>query len=212
MLNKEDTARYEFARGYATAKHRGMKRKYTGEDYIVHPISVANTISEDIYDIDLIIAALLHDVVEDTDTTIDEIYELFGLAVAEIVFWVTTVDREVTSPELLDVLNKANEDTIIEYELMLESYKHNRAYRKPVENRRMSLAPYKAQVLRLYDINHNLSQLSKDDARFCLLYINEKITMIETMKEEVVSMAFYKTLHSDLIDKRREYELYCASW
>lgn len=79
---------------FATIRHAGqMRNRKSGPPipYIVHPIGVAN-ILVDIgvrADSDLIVAAILHDVVEDTDTTIAEIEERFGARVAKLVAEVT---------------------------------------------------------------------------------------------------------------------------
>ena len=72
----------------ATAAHAqtGQRRKFTGEPYIVHPIDVAMILSRfGITDEDTLVAALLHDVVEDTDTTLDDVKEAFGARVAQLV-------------------------------------------------------------------------------------------------------------------------------
>lgn len=71
---------------YASQKHKGQKRKLGDLPYIVHPLEagiIASTIKND--DVDLICAAVLHDTVEDTDATIEEIRELFGDKVANYV-------------------------------------------------------------------------------------------------------------------------------
>ncbi len=62
---------------FAEKKHKGQKRK-SGEDYILHPLRVAIEVSKLKLDLNSIIAALLHDVLEDTNTTTNEIEKLFG--------------------------------------------------------------------------------------------------------------------------------------
>ncbi len=69
---------------YAQKAHEGQKRK-SGDDYIVHPMAVAQTVAAWGLDHEAIMAALLHDVVEDTDITNTEITKLFGATVAELV-------------------------------------------------------------------------------------------------------------------------------
>ena len=59
----------EFAR-YA---HRGQKRKYSDQDYITHPIEVARRVKDLYGNMNMVAAALLHDVLEDTDVTHDEL-------------------------------------------------------------------------------------------------------------------------------------------
>ena len=80
-------------RAYETADeaHRGIVRR-SGEPYISHPLEVALLLADMRIDADGIVAALLHDVVEDTDMTLDELRERFGGAVADIVDGVTKFD------------------------------------------------------------------------------------------------------------------------
>ena len=80
-------------RAYETAEeaHRGILRR-SGEPYISHPLEVALLLADMRIDADGIVAALLHDVVEDTDMTLDELRERFGGAVADIVDGVTKFD------------------------------------------------------------------------------------------------------------------------
>ena len=80
------------AAGFAAKKHISQKRK--GSDaapYINHPLEVANLLANigKIEDYDVLIAAVLHDTIEDTETTKEEITELFGANVCEIVLEVT---------------------------------------------------------------------------------------------------------------------------
>ena len=69
------------------------KKKKSGEDYIIHPLNVAYILTEIYADAKTIQAALLHDVVEDTDVTIEEIEEMFGSEVALLVNGVTKINR-----------------------------------------------------------------------------------------------------------------------
>ncbi len=79
---------YEFAR----TLHQNQKR-LSGEPYIIHPLSVAIILAEMEMDDDTIIAGLLHDTVEDTDCTLEELKREFGEAVAELVDGVTKLGR-----------------------------------------------------------------------------------------------------------------------
>ncbi|MCX7745257.1 MAG: HD domain-containing protein, partial [Flavobacteriales bacterium] len=69
-------------------KHSGQYRK-SGEPYVVHPIEVAIILAELQLDKATVVAGLLHDVLEDTDTTYDEIKKSFGKEIADIVEGVT---------------------------------------------------------------------------------------------------------------------------
>ena len=77
---------------YADAKHASQKRK-DGSPYIIHPLAVAEIVAEMGLDVDAILGALLHDCIEDTDASHDEIEKLFGQTVAELVEGVTKLTR-----------------------------------------------------------------------------------------------------------------------
>ena len=88
-LSTEDMVRVERAYLLAAEAHSEQKRK-TGEPYIIHPIAVARIVAEELeLGANPIIAAFLHDVVEDTDYTIEQIGERFGADVARLVAAVT---------------------------------------------------------------------------------------------------------------------------
>ena len=76
---------FEEAVIYATEKHEGMIRKMKKTPYMLHPMEVAQIISTMTTDLEIISAGLLHDTVEDTDATIEEIREKFGDRVADLV-------------------------------------------------------------------------------------------------------------------------------
>ena len=77
---------------YADAKHEHQKRK-DGSPYIIHPLAVAEIVVEMGLDVDAILGALLHDCIEDTDASHDDIEKLFGQTVAELVEGVTKLTR-----------------------------------------------------------------------------------------------------------------------
>jgi RelA/SpoT family (p)ppGpp synthetase len=82
----------EHAIDYATTMHAGQKRK-SGEAYIIHPLAVAHTLIDWDMDIDTVLAGVLHDTVEDTEATLEEIENLFGRDVAFLVDGVTKVSQ-----------------------------------------------------------------------------------------------------------------------
>ena len=87
-----DTQRLFAAFTYADAEHHGQLRK-SGEPYIIHPLAVADIVADLGLDVDSVIAALLHDCIEDTDATHEEIAKKFGEPVAELVEGVTKLTR-----------------------------------------------------------------------------------------------------------------------
>ena len=94
-----DVKRIRDAFEYANAHHGPQLRK-SGEPYIIHPIAVAEIINELDLDQDSIVAALLHDCIEDTDSTHSDIAHLFGVEVANLVEGVTKLTRmQYTSRE-----------------------------------------------------------------------------------------------------------------
>ena len=80
------------AASFAAKEHRNQRRKgANGEPYINHPLEVANLLANvgKVEDTDVLIAALLHDTIEDTETTKEKIAELFGEKVCGLVLEVT---------------------------------------------------------------------------------------------------------------------------
>ena len=82
----------EAAYRYADEKHKNQLRK-SGEPYIIHPLAVAEIVAEIGLDTDAIAAALLHDCLEDTDASFEEVSRRFGETVAELVEGVTKLTR-----------------------------------------------------------------------------------------------------------------------
>ena len=91
-LPKEQLASITAAYEFGADAHSGQKRK-TGEAYITHPIAVAQELAEMHLDAEAIIAAILHDTVEDTSASLDQITEKFGSEVALLVDGVSKLDQ-----------------------------------------------------------------------------------------------------------------------
>ncbi len=91
-LKPEDTAQIEAAYHLSDSAHAGQFRK-SGEPYISHPLAVAEILANWHLDAQALMAALLHDVMEDTAITKQEIREKFGKAVAELVDGVSKLDK-----------------------------------------------------------------------------------------------------------------------
>src|SRR5438552_2465238 len=93
-LAPQDLERIERAYELAKQAHQGVMRR-SGEPYIQHPLEVALLLADMRIDADGITAALLHDVVEDTTYSLDDLQEQFGPAVASVVDGVTKFDTLV---------------------------------------------------------------------------------------------------------------------
>ena len=91
-LPPEQAQRIQSAAEFAADAHRGQKRK-TGEPYIAHPLAAATVLADLRVDADTIVAAILHDVIEDTPIAKEELAASFGANVADIVDGVTKLDQ-----------------------------------------------------------------------------------------------------------------------
>ena len=89
---KADLALIEHAYRTAEKLHRGQKRK-SGDPYITHPLAVATILAELGMTEPVLVAALLHDTVEDTDYTLDQLRDEFTDEVARMVDGVTKLDK-----------------------------------------------------------------------------------------------------------------------
>ena len=100
-----DMDRIDRAVEYAREKHKDQKRK-DGSPYVIHPLAVAEIVAELGLDEEAILGALLHDCIEDTDASFDEIARLFGRTCAELVEGVTKLTRaNFTSSEQAQMEN-----------------------------------------------------------------------------------------------------------
>jgi RelA/SpoT family (p)ppGpp synthetase len=104
-LKPKDVARLEEAYRFSEAAHAGQKRQ-SGDPYISHPLAVAEILADWHLDGQTLMAALLHDVTEDTSVTKDEISDMFGRPVAELVDGVSKLDKiEFQSAEQVQAEN-----------------------------------------------------------------------------------------------------------
>ena len=155
----------ERARVFATAAHAAVAqlRKYTFEPYIVHPAEVVRIVSTVEHTDEMLAAAWLHDVVEDTGVTIETIRSEFGEGVAELVGWLTDVSR----PE-----------------------QGNRATRKAIDRAHSAAAPAAAQTVKLADLISNTKSIVDHAPGFAKTYLEEKRLLLEVMtKGDAVLMA-----------------------
>jgi len=92
FYDKNSLLELDHAVDFAVEAHKGQKRK-SGEPYIIHPLFVALTLVDWGMDIDSVLAGVLHDTVEDTDTSLEKLESLFGKDVAFLVDGVTKVSQ-----------------------------------------------------------------------------------------------------------------------
>jgi len=91
-LSDQNLKQVESAFLFAETAHKDQKR-LSGEPYIIHPVTVASYLADKKYDVDILTAALLHDVLEDSNFTFDQLKSKFGTDVAKIVLSVTSISK-----------------------------------------------------------------------------------------------------------------------
>jgi len=82
------------AKEFAELAHKNQVRKFSGLPYFVHPESVANLVMKHTKDLTLTAAAYLHDTLEDTPTTYNELKEKFSKKIADLVYELTSADKD----------------------------------------------------------------------------------------------------------------------
>ncbi|QOX80819.1 HD domain-containing protein (plasmid) [Trichlorobacter lovleyi] len=135
------------AKEYAEKAHKGQVRKYTGEPYISHPEAVVRLLLSTDYTDAILAAAWLHDVVEDTHITFEQIYADFGASVALLVENVTNKSKPQDG---------------------------NRKVRKDIDLAHLKKAYPAAQNIKLADIIDNTKNIVLHDPSFAATYLKEK--------------------------------------
>tara|TARA_A100001037_G_C15064121_1_gene596178 strand:- start:588 stop:1088 length:501 start_codon:yes stop_codon:yes gene_type:complete len=142
------------ALAFATLAHGDQKRKYTGVPYIVHPIEVMEIVQSVPHDDAMLAAALLHDVVEDTDVTLEEVRSAFGDDVASLVDDLT----DVSKPE-----------------------DGNRKHRKAMDRDHSARSSARAQTVKLADLISNSADILENDPKFAKVFLAEKELLLEVL-------------------------------
>ena len=200
-LDKDEIEIIEKAIDYAYSKHEGQYRK-TGEEYIIHPLSVAIILTTIKADKDTIIASLLHDVLEDTPTSKEELENLFGKTVANLVDGVTKINSINVSTEneyLTNYYKKIivgmSEDVrVIIIKLADRLHNMRTLYAIPVDRQKLKaketleiLAPI-AHRLGMHKIKSELEDLSLKYSKPDVYYdVVEKLNNTKIEREECVS-------------------------
>lgn len=154
-MTQTSVGKIELAIVLATGAHVGQLRKYTGMPYVTHPIEVSVICAEKgglSEDENALVAAILHDVVEDTPIPLEEIRREFGDDVAALVEELTEVPVE-----------------------------GNRAYRKEAERARLAEISARGQTIKLADLISNTRSIVEHDEGFAKVYLKEKQALLEVL-------------------------------
>jgi len=139
---------------FAVEAHRDQKRKYSGLPYYTHPIVVAGIVAQVTDDEDVISAALLHDVVEDTPVTLEEIRDKFGQRIASLVEMVTDISKPADG---------------------------NRKIRKDIDREHLAKASAEGQTIKLADLIDNSGSIIDCDPNFAKVYMKEKQALLQIL-------------------------------
>lgn len=227
----EDIDLVNRAYDYAYKKHFGVKR-ISGDDYITHPLNVAMILTDINADAACMAAALLHDTIEDTDSTKEEITELFGSEVALLVDGVTKINRlhfsnagEQMAANQRKILVGLSEDVrVIIIKLADRLHNMRTLYVMPLERQKKKaretleiLTPV-ADRLGINKIKSELEDLSlrylKPDAYFDILEkLNAKKTEMDAdvarMLSDVSNMLVEHNIHHEIFGRSKSiYSIY----
>lgn len=161
---------------FAAVAHKTQTRNYNGNPYITHPIDVAHKVAKIVYDmhlpeslkIDMICAAMNHDVLEDCDYTYADISAEFGYVVADLVKDLTNTSKQ---------------------------YKElSRAQRKKMDAEKLLDKSQEVHIIKYADIMSNTSVIMKEDPVFGAKYVKEKLELVpylnnlpEELKEDLLT-------------------------
>ncbi|WP_456444686.1 HD domain-containing protein [Thiolapillus sp.] len=144
------------AKTFATSAHQRIdhRRKYTKQPYEVHLKSVASLVKEVGGSEEMLAAAWLHDTVEDTPATHQDIEEAFGSRVARLVYELTDISKPSDG---------------------------NRATRKALDRDHLSAASAAAQTIKLADLIDNARDICRHDENFARVYLGEMAALLEVL-------------------------------
>lgn len=157
---------------YAAVAHEGQVRKYTHDPYISHPISVAMLVLKHTSSSNqMIAAAVLHDVIEDTPVGIEDIGREFGIYVASLVEGLT----DISKPE-----------------------DGNRAARKAIDRQHTSEGSTGVKTIKLADLIDNTESIIEHDPDFAKIYMAEKRLLLTVLTE---GDSVLYSMAQDIIDR-----------
>ena len=167
----------EVARAFAFAAHGaiGQKRKYDGTTYIYHPERVVKIVRDVTCDTNTLCAAWLHDVIEDTGISHDDLEFFFNTRICEYVYWLTE------STTLKD---------------------GNREQRKRMERNKLQSSPHPVKTIKLADLLDNSESIIFYDKDFSKFFMKEVKLLLNVLK--VGNEVIYKRLENVVNDYYKE--------
>ena len=154
MSEQEILAR---VKDFAAEAHKGQKRKYTPEPYIVHPVRVMEALRKHTDDLSVLCAALLHDVLEDTPVNEYDLHK----------FLVSVMDENPAIRTLRLVVELSDVYTSENYP------RFNRRQRKEMERNRIEKTSPVSQTIKYADIIDNCREIVKHDRDFARVFLSE---------------------------------------
>jgi len=145
---------------FATHWHGAQVRKYTGEPYIKHCQEIVEILDTVPHTEEMIAAAWLHDVLEDTECSAQLMYDEFGLDVVKMVVDLTDCHRSVG----------------------------NRAMRKGIDRRRLERASAEVQTIKLADLISNTKSIAEHDPKFATVYLAEARMLLDVLTKGDASL------------------------
>ncbi len=138
---------------FATKWHGSQVRKYTGEPYIEHCREIVDILKVVPHTEDMLAAAWLHDVLEDTECSLMEMHVAFGDDIAFMVLMLTDCDKCLG----------------------------NRATRKGIDRERLGRASAEVQTIKLADLISNTKSIVEHDPKFAKVYLAEARMLLDVL-------------------------------
>lgn len=163
--------------------HKGQLRKYTNEPYWFHLVNVAALVKEYGHTEDMVCAALLHDVIEDTDCTLGALFDsLPNVSIAANIFSMVS--------DLTDKYTKEDFPNI------------NREKRKVLEAQRLGAVSEWSQTIKYCDLIDNTCSIVKHDPKFAQTYLKEKSYLLDKMLKGDIELRKRALLQVNLHQER----------
>ena len=176
---------------FGAEAHKEQKRK-SGEPYITHPLAVATIMAEMRFDVETIIAAILHDVIEDTPVSKDEVMSVFGEEVSELVDGVTKLTKinfeskaEAEAESMRKMLMAMVRDIRVML-IKLTDRLHNMrtlGFMRPDKRRRIARETLDIYVPIANRLGLNAMRLELEDLGFAALYPERHRVLVEAIKK-----------------------------